>query len=84
MRPNPHNYVKKIHRMLAEGKLRPGDLATLDVMHDPACDLYQQRGRCNCDPTITVRPGLQPPLDDPAKILFHSENLRQRPDNSNN
>jgi len=81
MRPNPHNYVKKIQRMLAEGTLQPDQLATLDVMHDPKCDLVQRANRCNCDPKITVRPGLQGPLDDPAKIMFHSETIIKRSDN---
>lgn len=70
-RTTEHNYMRMIERMLKAGELNPHELATLDVMHDPWCDALPPTNEyCNCNPKITVRPGLQPPLNDPSKILF--------------
>jgi hypothetical protein len=56
--PPRHNHVRKLQRLLAEGKLavKPGALQGLEVLHDDWCALLTRGGYCNCDPIIEVRP----------------------------
>ena len=32
-----HAYLKKVMRLIAQGKLRPGDLVHVDIHHGPRC-----------------------------------------------
>jgi hypothetical protein len=36
----------------AQGKLKPGALYTIDVLHDDWCLLLRGKGPCNCNPEI--------------------------------
>jgi hypothetical protein len=49
-----HNYIKKLNRLIAEGKLAPGDVARnkLTIEHDEWCPIDDD-GICDCDPEIT-------------------------------
>jgi hypothetical protein len=58
-----HAYMKKLMKLVAEGKLRPGDLVHVDIHHGPRCPFL--RGRvCTCDPDIRVRPDAGDDLGD--------------------
>ena len=47
-----HNYVKKLHRLIALGALPVGvGLHQLDVCHDDWCRIYKGK-LCNCDPDL--------------------------------
>ena len=50
-----HNYMKKMEKMVKEGKLvvPKGGLHLLNVEHDDWCKCYKG-GRCNCDPNISL------------------------------
>jgi hypothetical protein len=52
--PTKHNYMKKLLKLQAEGKLPKVGLHDVDVAHDDWCQVYQG-GYCNCDPDITIR-----------------------------
>ena len=49
-----HNYIKKINRLYAEGKLNTNvGLHMLNISHDDWCDIFDG-GLCNCDPDIEL------------------------------
>jgi hypothetical protein len=37
---------------LAAGTMRPGEVYTVDVLHDDWCALLKGTGPCNCNPTV--------------------------------
>lgn len=53
MDPTKHNYFRKVMALVAEGELKKGDLAVVDIYHDDWCGI--NRGTyCNCDPDIKL------------------------------
>ena len=49
-----HNYMKKLLKLQAEGKLPKVGVNEVDVAHDDWCQVYRG-GYCNCDPDIWLR-----------------------------
>jgi hypothetical protein len=39
-------------RALAEGRIQPGTLCMIDVLHDDWCNQLAGKGPCNCNPAI--------------------------------
>ena len=53
---NPdHGYLRMIMRLVAVGKLRPGDVVHVEVCHEERCP-FLAGGVCTCDPEIAVWP----------------------------
>jgi hypothetical protein len=50
-----HNHVKKMRKMVAEGKLKPppGEVSIANIFHDDWCNIFKG-GYCNCDPAIKL------------------------------
>ena len=52
--PAKHNYMKKLLKLQAEGKLPKVGIHDVSVAHDDWCQVYKG-GYCNCDPDIKLR-----------------------------
>ena len=49
------NYLEKLRRLIAEGKILAGEITNVVVAHDAWCSIY--RGEpCDCDPDIHLMP----------------------------
>lgn len=48
-----HNYMKKLKRLEAEGKITAG-VHQFSVLHDDWCNIHRG-GYCNCDPDIVIK-----------------------------
>ncbi|MEK7754511.1 MAG: hypothetical protein AAB654_21480 [Acidobacteriota bacterium] len=53
------NYITKLRKMYAEGKLQPTGMYQAVVAHDDWCAMYDGRP-CDCDPDIQVCEGPRP------------------------
>ena len=49
-----HEYWSRIQKFLELDVLPRGELASVQVLHDPDCGIYGAKGICDCDPDITV------------------------------
>ena len=49
------NHIKKIKRLIAEGRIRcdAGTVSQVDVKHDLWCGIFKGK-RCHCDPDIKL------------------------------
>jgi hypothetical protein len=50
-------YVRRLRYLHAIGAIPRVGIATIDILHDPWCDLLAQRGPCNCLPEVKIRHG---------------------------
>ena len=64
--PTKHNYMKELLALQAQGKLSPGRLSEVDVLHDDWCGIYAG-GYCNCRPEIRIRTRRQGGRADPSQ-----------------
>jgi hypothetical protein len=49
-----HNYIAKVLKLAAQ--IPRGSLEDIDIYHDDWCDLLANRGYCNCNPDVKLRP----------------------------
>ena len=49
-----HNYLTKIKKLYAEGKIPSASLSNVDIYHDDWCAIYRG-GLCDCDPDVVVK-----------------------------
>jgi hypothetical protein len=53
--PSRPNYQRKLDYMIRIGALPLGTAVSLvDIEHDSWCKFFQDRNRCNCDPTVKL------------------------------
>lgn len=63
-----HNYQRKLLAMIADGRLTTVQSSTATIRHDRDCGIFARPPReCDCDPDITVRPGLHGPDADAGR-----------------
>jgi|GEM_PF-2826876 len=48
-----HEYMKRVHKVLADGLIDHESLNHLLISHDSHCAIYRD-GTCSCDPIITI------------------------------
>lgn len=48
------NYLIKILKLQAAGKIPKGGIHNLQIAHDNDCSYLKGKGHCDCDPDITV------------------------------
>jgi hypothetical protein len=56
-----HNHVKKLRRLIAQGKIpiEVGTVRQVDVAHGSWCRLLRKGQRCTCDSDIRMRWSLE-------------------------
>jgi hypothetical protein len=47
------NYVAKMEKLVAEGKIPRGKVSDVEIRHDSFCGIYDSKP-CNCNPDILL------------------------------